>query len=359
LLLLLVACGPAQTAPQQVPFVESAHDAPLPVPSNGGSVLASPEIVVVTFAGYAFADDVESMAEWIPTSRWLAAVASEYGVGAAKVLAKVRLAEAAPSFSSTSDFSAYVASKVGTALPPPSSSTFYAFVFPSGESFSDPSIGTMCSTFTGYHDAAPNRAYTFAAIGTCPKHVPNLSDVEQMERVFSHELVEAFTDPFGDGYAARDREDPWSYVGGGEVADVCDGQAREASFLVARSWSNAAAAAGLDPCQPSDPTVAYFNVAPSSLVVQHAHAGDTVALELTAFSTAETSDWIAQGVLGARDFNPLVEVGTSVVNNGRTDALTITVPDSAQPGTSALLLFRSYHPGDSSVALQPIVVRVD
>jgi len=336
------------------PFVTEPHALPPPIPSNGGGVLASANVVVVTFANYEFADDVEAMADWIPTSQWLAATGAEYGVGTPSVLAKVRLAESAPSFGSASDFTAWVASKVGSELPPASPSTLYMIVFPAGESFSDPSIGSMCGSFTGYHDASA-RAYTFAAIGTCPGHVAGLTDVEQVERVFSHELVEALTDPFGDGFAARDASDPWSYVSGGEVADVCNGYAREGGFLAVRSWSNAAAAAGLDPCQPSAGT--YFGVAASSQSTNVVAAGSQVTIDLVGFSDAPTSDWAVELKQGRVDFDPAITFSPGAMNNGRAASITIGVPASASSGAIATLLLRSFHGGDASYTLQPIVVR--
>src|SRR5690348_16104866 len=114
----MLGCGPvsqSQPVAQQAsdggvdaaPFLESAHPPPLAIPSNGGAVLASATIDVVTYEGYALADDVESMAAAIPASQWLAAVGAEYGVGAPTIAADVRLTESAPAFASSSEFSAY------------------------------------------------------------------------------------------------------------------------------------------------------------------------------------------------------------------------------------------------------------
>ncbi len=258
-LVAIAACSsPAPEAPgdagvdvsvpeANTPFVMASHVAFPPIPLNDGSVLVSANLVVVTFDAYSFVDDVEAMLDWIPTSAWLAAAGKEYGVGMPSVLAKVRLTSSPPAFAAATDFTTYVASLVGTSVPaPPSMNTLYAFVLPAGAVFTDPQIGSICDSFTGYHDAASS--YAFAVIGTCPGHVPGLTDVQQVERVLSHEVIEGLTDPFGAGYAARDPNDPWSYVEGGEVADVCNGYTIEQGFLAVRSWSNAAAAANEDPC---------------------------------------------------------------------------------------------------------------
>jgi hypothetical protein len=355
-LVVLASCGGGSPPPAtpdddaQVPappFVEAPHPAPLAIPSIGGVVLASPKVAVVTFAGYAFADSIEAMADFVPTSSWLATVASEYGVGTPSVVAKVRLSDPAPAFASSSAFATWVTTQ---SLP---QADFYAFVFPAGADFSDPQIGALCNEFTGYHDAHDS-AYTFAVVGTCPNHVAGLTDAEQAERVFSHELVEAMTDPFGDGFAARDPELPFTYVDGGELADVCDGQIREGGFVMTRSWSNAAAAAGRDPCQPSSAT--YFDVSPSSLSVQHVSAGSSVAITLTGFSTAQTNDWVLQDVAGPHGFLAQVAIDATEINNGRTATMTIAVPTSAAPDSTATFFLRSFHAGDPSYSLQPIVV---
>lgn len=361
--MLAVACGsPAPDASDGgdavAPFAPAEHALPPPIPSNGGGALASANLVVVTFAGYEFADDVEAMVDWIPTSPWLAATGAEYGVGTPTVLAKVRLGSAAPSFTSAADFTAWLAGQIGGAIPAaPSASTVYVVVFPSGASFTDPSLGSICGSFTGYHDAAAARAYAFAAIGTCPGHVAGLTDVEQVERVLSHEVLEALTDPYGDGFAARDPEDPWSFVAGGELADVCNGYAREGGFLAVRSWSNAAAAAGLDPCEPNDPGAIYFGVAAATQSTLHVAAGASTTVALTGFSTAPTNDWAVELVKGQNDFVPTIDFTPGAMNNGRVATMTIGVPAATPAASTVVLLLHSLHGGDATYTLQPIVVR--
>ncbi len=84
----------------------------------------------------------------------------------------------------------------------------------------------------------------------------------------SHELIEAVTDPFGTAYLqAPSAYVAWAYFFGSEVGDMCAFHAGAAiapadlGFTVQRIWSNAAAAAFLDPCVPgaSDP---FFVAAP-------------------------------------------------------------------------------------------------
>ncbi len=355
---LAVACSsPAvpQQTPDAGPFAPAAHTLPPPIPLNGGGVLSDPSIVVVTFAGDPMADSVEAYGDWIVGSQWLGAVGGEYGVGSARMLAKVRLTTSAPTFASTAAFSAYVASMVGVALPaPPSASTLYVVVLPGGASFTDSAIGVLCNDFTGYHDAGPQREYTFAVIGDCPKHVAGLTDTQQVQRVFSHEVIEALTDPFGDGYAARDPANPWRWVGGGEVADVCNGYAHEQGFLAVRSWSNDAAAAGEDPCQPNDQPTTYFNLSSPILGTELA-VGSSTSLTVGGWSTAPVSDWVVM-VSGTGEFAPSAALSPTTMNNGVSAQLTITVPPGVTPGTHGAVLLKSLHPADASYQLLPIEV---
>jgi hypothetical protein len=89
----------------------------------------------------------------------------------------------------------------------------------------------------------------------------------------SHELIEAATDPFADldpAFATVDADHiAWAVaLGGGEVGDLCAGDSAsfvkfpELPYVVQRSWSNAAAAAGHDPCVPTVTKDPYFAAAP-------------------------------------------------------------------------------------------------
>jgi hypothetical protein len=90
----------------------------------------------------------------------------------------------------------------------------------------------------------------------------------------SHEIVESATDPLpftsSPAYGGLDGAHLYFgvVVGGGEVADLCaqwpsslfvpDGM----PYMVQRTWSNVAARAGLDPCQPELPGEIFFNAVP-------------------------------------------------------------------------------------------------
>ena len=90
----------------------------------------------------------------------------------------------------------------------------------------------------------------------------------------SHELVEAATDPFplsNPAFGIEDHADiVWAVInGGGEVGDMCafndDAYFVPAgsTYMVQRSWSNAAAKKMQNPCVPYANTAPYFNSFPA------------------------------------------------------------------------------------------------
>jgi hypothetical protein len=98
------------------------------------------------------------------------------------------------------------------------------------------------------------------------------SALDAVTKSTSHELVEAATDPFyytKPAFSSADVEHAaWTLATVGEVADMCEFESKDGvrlgSFLAQRSWSNAAAAAGHDPCVPAlaEP---FFTAAPLML----------------------------------------------------------------------------------------------
>jgi hypothetical protein len=99
--------------------------------------------------------------------------------------------------------------------------------------------------------------------------------------IASHELVEAVTDPLPFSSPAFQYPDlgdiAWlTFTGaGGEIMDLCERnkgaffQPAGLSFFVQRGWSNVAAAASHDPCQPEPAGEVYFNsvgVLPSTIL---------------------------------------------------------------------------------------------
>ncbi len=141
-----------------------------------------------------------------------------------------------------------------------------------------------------------------------------MSEIDALTDTGSHELIEGSTDPYPltdhPAYGQVDNAHIFWLLalGGGETSDMC-AQSHTASYndpdvgyMVQRSWSNKAAAAGKDPCVPR-PREPYFNSAPvlndnvtlgglgSTIKVKGVQIpiGATKTVEIDLFSEAATS----------------------------------------------------------------------
>jgi len=188
----------------------------------------------------------------------------------------------------------------------------------------------------------------------------SLSGIDAVTAPISHEIVEAATDPFGPTKPAWDTPDaPHAFlpllVGGPEVADYC--YPFEASYYVAsdighavaRSWSNAAAAAGHDPCVPADATP-YFNampIMPDDVVATSSSGstkvkglrlpvGTTKTVEVDLFSDAPTGPWSValEGFSSALSMS----LDRSQGQNGDKLELTVTANSKSPGGWDGILI---------------------
>jgi hypothetical protein len=133
--------------------------------------------------------------------------------------------------------------------------------------------GTSCNDFYGYHGdfqlGTSSQYVTYSVVARCPPF-PGASAIDSLTSIASHELVEAATDPLAidnPAYLSPDTDhEAWGIPAGGEVGDMCEGYGNvfytpaDVPYLVQRTWSNKAAAAGSDPCQPAG-LMPYYNAA--------------------------------------------------------------------------------------------------
>jgi hypothetical protein len=169
----------------------------------------------------------------------------------------------------------------GAAAP----STIYLFVLPPGAIQKD-SEGACCTNYDGYHYEA--NVGTGAGQVTVPYALscacsgfdgPKVTDLQERTVDMSHELVEAATDPFPDTDPAYTQEDVanivWTLVTDGEVADMCEFNDDAnvippgSTYMVQRTWSNAAAARFQNPCVPVVTTTPYLNSFPRLSTVMY------------------------------------------------------------------------------------------
>jgi hypothetical protein len=351
------ACGgpaqPASASPPSTPDAGEAGAPPTPPPpaypavtpsvpsvqSAGGTVLASPRVVPVFFPGETDAATItDAVTRYAASAEWSAATA-QYGVGAASVAPAVSSTDALPAGLTTSALGYWLEQHLDGTHPEwgpvdeaTTASSIYVLYPPVGATVyapqQDPS-GTMPASLCGPHPwdpvawhwqttpaPGPYVPVAFAIVGRCSFDSASVQD--RVTAATSHELVESVTDPlFVTSPAYSGVDDAHAFwmelTGGGEIADLCAFDAAslvrpaDVGYAVQRTWSNAAAAAGHDPCVPSH-NGAYFNVAadapdtfydPYASVAVNGVAiarGQTRTIDLHLYSDAPTDAWHVKAV---------------------------------------------------------------
>jgi hypothetical protein len=136
--------------------------------------------------------------------------------------------------------------------------------------------GNSCEAYGAYHDefmsTGTNKSIVYALMPRCAG--PTAADTfDELTMSTSHEWIEAATDPNVETTPAYGNLDTdhyiWAYTPGAEVGDMCEYvdaayQRLVGQYMVQRTWSNAAATAGHDPCVPAeDPaTKPFHGIAP-------------------------------------------------------------------------------------------------
>jgi hypothetical protein len=271
------------------------------VQTNGGPVLTSPQIVTVTWPDETNAAALESFGDDIGPSMYWADATHEYGVGPgwSGPVSHVRLTEQPIASWSDVQLDAWVADHLANntmyGMPAPDGNTVYVFYLSPTTSLSYGGMDACQQGIGGYHISLAGSDYAYAVILQCDGN-----QLREATSSASHELVEAATDPHPNDIAAYYGFDPahlaWDVFQSfqDEIADACEfyhgpsgafyGQlfpvieyagdagggppdaalvpdAGTVTYDVQRTWSNASAAAGHDPCVPvaAGP---YFNVTP-------------------------------------------------------------------------------------------------
>ena len=247
----------------------------------GGTFLASPKVLPILYASDAGGTDILAFLQELATTPYWAQTTSEYGVGPLTILPPVMLSDPAPKSVTDAMLESSLASNTsgpnaawGAADP----STIYLFVLPAGTIEAD-AEGACCTNYDGYHFqtdvgvGSNTVTVPYALSCACPGFDgPNVTDLQERTIDMSHELVETATDPFPNSDPAFAQEDDadivWTLVTDGEVADMCEFNDDAnvippgSTYMVQRSWSNAAAARFENPCVPVVTTTPYFNSFP-------------------------------------------------------------------------------------------------
>lgn len=286
-------------------------DAPQ-ISSNQGLVLKKPVIVTVTWPSEdTSAATWEAMGDAMGGSDFWAKTTSEYGVGAAVSGAAnhVRMTAPLPSSIGYTDLGNYVQAAVTAAAagasggvdggvhdsgtteggahdaatadaavtqtwPAPTTAggdaqTIYSLIIPQSVKVTDPGSGASFCQYgaTGYHDnvIVNGNPVAYSVSLNCA------TGDASVEETLAHELVEASTNPYPStttfGYFGYDADHAaWDLYSGttNELADACENWADSYvqspapfPYWIQKSWSNAAMAAGHDPCAPQKAATPY------------------------------------------------------------------------------------------------------
>ena len=263
------------TAPQDNGAPSSVYPAPHPAPPvltnpKGGPVLAAPRVMFLYYPGYPYEAALDAFGQALGASSYWSAATAEYGVGALTWVSSKVLTGPAPTKISDTEIETFFHDQlIAGAFGVPDPSVIYTLFYPASTTIS--SGGSQsCSSFGGYHSNIAAQAggmvktFAYAVLPTCTGF-GGLQGVEEVSGALTHELVEAVTDPFpttsnGADTAYGNVDDDhfvWTLGGGGESGDLCvrepDAFYKDMTLglTVQRTWSNAQAAAGHDPCAPS------------------------------------------------------------------------------------------------------------
>lgn len=283
-LLFVIGCtGPVGPSPGTQPdastkpdastgFVEAMPPAMPQLVNLGGTTLATPKVQPIFWAGDTAAQkQIEDFEKQLAMSSYWTTTTSEYGVGPLTIKPTL-MAPGTPPTTDTAMLAMLKSQLDGThagwVYDP---NTIYSMFLPAGVVMTG-ALGTSCTDYGAYHDevaGAQNQAIVYALMPRCQGASPAVT-LDYLTVSTSHEWIEAVTDPHvntAPAFGNADNDNAvWEYTPGAETGDYCEyvstaEQRLVGTFDVQRTWSNAAAKAGHDPCVPAM-DAAYVAAAP-------------------------------------------------------------------------------------------------
>ena len=342
--ILLAGCGdnlpetPDAAHPDSGLFHTAPHTAlPQAIP-HANQVLEHPKLVTITYMDYPLIAMTEAWADAVVTSSWWPTVGAEYGIGTMTHDSSYTIPTHSPTtVQQDVDLEAQIQTLITNGLVPTPPNTDNQYIYMIYLPKTVPLGETLLDLF-GYHaQLTYNGAkFSYAVI------VDDGSGIATTTTTSSHELIEAATDPYdppNDGwYTDPPLPDPWALILG-EVADLCSFEptVQESDFTYQRIWSNAAAAASMNPCIPNTGD-AWETVSADPPAMPTALKGSTVVFTLTGWSTEKIDNWNLTesdgdySVLTASQMSPTFS--TTIINNAKTATVTLHVPSNATSGSS-------------------------
>jgi hypothetical protein len=342
---------------------------------QGGNVLSAPRVVTVTWQADPNAATFEAFGDAIGASNYWNRTTSEYAIAPAVSGASnhVRIQTAPATKMTDTALDTFVADQVsaapGNGWPANDANTIYILYLP--ETLELTSDGSnACNVEEGYHDETFTSANDGVVYAVIVEGCHDTEDVVSFStETASHELVESSTDPFiqeklawtgfdADHYAWEtwtEKQD--------ELADACQDNddayytdVAPLPYALQRSWSNASAAAGHNPCVPVPQIPNYSAVALGTtsitLTVNTKTVttkgfmipnGQTQTIHVGLYSDAPTSDWTVSVVEGDGFSTPSTAHLTftqsaTTGNNGDTIDVGITTVATKSAGVLATIL---------------------
>lgn len=343
----LGACGDNRTGPpdlQPDAGFQPAPHAPLPIVfPHTGTVLASMQLVTITYAGYSAAPDVVAFGDALVASSWYRTTGAEYGVTPATHLPPVVLG-APPAMLDRDQIAAQIIDLItgGMVTAPGGSDNQLLYLL-----YVPPSVmlGGDLAGVRGYHEMLTLDGVQFPMAVRFPIAVviDDGSGLAATTTQAAHQVIDAATNPYlppNAGYYADPPEnDPWRLLRR-EVADLCEGEDAviEGRFTYPRVYSNAAAVASMTPCTPGRPGDVYYDVTAEPSQIQTIAPGGSVKYTLIGWSTGPLPPWkiqvraAASSMLSQDEMRP--ELSSDMINNNETVTLTLHAPFEAASGTT-------------------------
>ena len=347
----------------------------------GGSFLASPKVQPILYASDSAGSDIMAFLQELASTSYWSQTTGEYGVGPLTILPAIVLTTAAPTTITDAMLESNLAANTSGGYPAWGAAdpgTIYLFVMPPG-SIEQDTEGACCTDYDGYHyeavvgTGASAVSVPYALSCACPGFDgPSITDLQERTVDMSHEIIESATNPFPDSDPAFTQEDDadivWTFVTDGEVADMCEFNDDAnvippgSTYMVQRSWSNAAAARFENPCVPVVTTTPYLNSFPQLGTISYDDGAGIISTQgiNVPLGTSRTIDvaLISAGAVGqawsvqAYDYDEAIAGTTAAANlrqdatsgvNGDTVHLTIT-PTKADPflGGEAFIIWSDY-----------------
>jgi hypothetical protein len=293
------------------------------VENHGGPVVASPEIITITWQSDPLAAELESFDDWEVTSSFWKDIMGEWGVGPGTHLASWRNPSPAPMTLDEAAIQTMISDAVAAgAVPSPSPSRIYTIYAPSGTTVTELGSYQGCVDFQAYHSSFPFGS-TLAIYAVTPRctDTQGFTALDYTTWGMSHEVMEASNDPDINHPAWVNLTQSDTTPVPGESADLCTGQPMKIDgHEVTRNYSNLAAMNGERPCvpAPTGPMFGVFPDAPELLVA----SGGSATITLHLYATAPMPPFTVAAYPESTQLT--AKLSKQVGQNGDTITLTLT-----------------------------------